>query len=259
MALNASLPSEFRTLRVYAAGKVIHAVIDRPEARNAINGELVEDFERLLDMCREEAQVLVIQGHREHFCFGADFQAISETNGTAPGHEDALYRLWLDMRRAGFIVVSQVKGAANAGGIGFVAASDIVLAAPSASFGLSELLFGLYPACVLPFLVQRVGAQHAHFLTLSTKPVPAAEALRMGLVDVCADDVDVELKRLLFRLERVPKAAIRDYKAYMATLLPDLGAQQVRAVAANRAMFASPAVREGIERYVRTGAFPWQS
>jgi len=62
--------------------------------------------------------------------------------------------LWLRLATVRTVTISHVRGKANAGGIGFVAASDIVLADETAQFSLSELLFGLYPACVLPFLIR---------------------------------------------------------------------------------------------------------
>lgn len=86
------------------------------------------------------------------------------------------------------IIVAKVQGKVNAGGIGLVAGSDLVVADNEASFALSELLFGLLPAMVLPFLIQRVGLQRAKLLALTTQPIQAAEAQRWGLVDEIGAD-----------------------------------------------------------------------
>jgi len=53
------------------------------------------------------------------------------------------------------VVIAKVEGKVNAGGVGLVAASDIVVAHTQATFGLSEALFGLLPACVMPFLIRK--------------------------------------------------------------------------------------------------------
>jgi polyketide biosynthesis enoyl-CoA hydratase PksH len=79
--------------------------------------------------------------------------------------------------------MSHVRGTSNAGGTGFVAASDIVIADNTAQFSLSELLFGLYPACVLPFLTKRIGFRKAHYLTLMTNPISVQQANAWNLVD----------------------------------------------------------------------------
>ena len=109
-------------------------------------------------------------------------------------------------------------GMANGGGVGFVAASDIVLADETAQFGLSELLFGLFPACVLPFLIRRIGFQKAHYLTLMTQPISAQQAQTWGLVDACAKRSDSLLRKHLLRLSRLSKASIRRYKKYIRDL-----------------------------------------
>lgn len=89
---------------------------------------------------------------------------------------DLLYDLWLKMMNGPFITISHVRGTTNAGGFGFVAASDIVIADETAIFNLSELLFGLFPAMVLPFLTGKIGDQRAHYLTLKTNSICKASA-----------------------------------------------------------------------------------
>jgi polyketide biosynthesis enoyl-CoA hydratase PksH len=148
-----------------------------------------------------------------------------------------MYQLWLRMVNAPFITISVVRGRANAGGIGFVAASDIVLADQSARFSLSELLFGLYPSCVLPFLVRRTGVQHAHYMTLMTQPFTAQQVQSYGLVDALDDDAGTLLNRHLVRLRRLARPAIGDYKRYMANAVSGVFrscASQRRAPGGNR-------------------------
>jgi polyketide biosynthesis enoyl-CoA hydratase PksH len=151
------------------------------------------------------------------------------------------------------------RGRVNAGGVGLAAACDMVLADHSASFALSELLFGLFPACVLPFLIRRVGEQRAHYLTLSTQPVNAAQALAWGLVDGVEDQVDGLLRKHLLRLRRLDKAAIGRYKLYRHDLSALVDAARPPALEANRVMFSDPATRAVIRRYVTEQKFPWEN
>src|SRR5262249_17859419 len=153
--------------------------------------------------------------------FGADFNALAKQPEHARRGADApraLYDLWLRMATGPYVTVAHVRGKANAGGVGFAAACDIVLADDTAQFSLSELLFGLSPACVLPSLIRRIGCQKAHYLTLLTQPIGAAQALQWGLADAVEAESDALLRRHLSRLRRLSKQAVRRYKSYMSQI-----------------------------------------
>ena len=139
-----------------------------------------------------------------------------------------------------------------------MAASDVVLADESAQFSLSELLFGLYPACVLPFLIRRIGFQKAHHFTLMTQPISAKQACEWGLVDACEPQSEALLRRNLQRLRRLSKIAIRRYKTYMSRMSVPLQELKSPAVAANREIFSDAGNLQAITRYVEHGIFPWE-
>lgn len=239
------------------------ATIHSAGGRNTITPRLVRDLEVVLERCGGAVSVLVLEGNEHTFCAGADFAAVADRRADAPGggsdEPEKLYDLWLGLSLAPFVVVSHVRGRANAGGIGLVAASDLVLAQSGAVFSLSELLFGLYPALVLPFLARRTGWQAAHTMTLTTAPVAAPQAKGLGLVDDHSEDSARLLKRHLRRLRLIPAGAVGAYKAYMAGLGPDLVALRDPAGAANRAMFADPVTVGRITRFQADGVYPWEA
>lgn len=248
----------YSSINVQFQDSICFLQFDRPEANNTITGELIAECNDVLSECEERATVVVLSGSPEVFCFGADFQTIANN----PLHHDAkpepLYDLWLRMATGPYVTISHVRGKANAGGVGFVAASDIVLADETAQFSLSELLFGLYPACVLPFLVRRIGFQKAHYLTLMTQPISAKQAFEWGLVDACEASSDALLRRHLQRLRRLSKPAVRRYKSYMSHIAAPLRDLKAPAVAANREIFSDPTNLYAISRYVEHGVFPWE-
>ena len=258
----------YETIKVDFQDSVCHLQIDRPEANNTINSRLVAECSEVLSLCEESVTVVVLSGSPEVFCFGADFKAIAAEGRDAARMEirkedrfdgpEPLYDLWLRLATGPFVTISHVRGKANAGGVGFAAASDIVLADETAQFSLSELLFGLYPACVLPFLVRRVGFQKAHYLTLMTQPISAKQACEIGLVDAWEPASDGLLRRHLMRLRRLSKPAIRSYKSYMGRIGPALQELKAPAVAANREIFSDAANLHAITRYVEQGVFPWE-
>ena len=251
----------YETIHVEFQGPICFLQIDRPHALNTISSQLVRECHHVLSACEESATVVVLSGSPEVFCFGADLKAISGTPADNDNHDDGpgpLYDLWLRFATGPFVTISHVRGKANAGGVGFVAASDIVLADDTAQFSLSELLFGLYPACVLPFLIRRIGFQKAHYLTLTTQPISATQACEWGLVDACDPLSDALLRRHLHRVRRLSKVAIARYKAYMSRIGAPLQTLRSPAVAANREVFSDPANLDAIARYVEHGVFPWE-
>lgn len=224
-----------------------------------INAGFIRDLSEVVRMCEDKdgPALLVLGGSPSVFCLGGDLQGVNPDS--APEDPAPLYDLWLRLATGPFISVAVVEGKANAGGVGLAAACDIVLAGSGASFALSELLFGLFPACVQPFLARRIGLQRAHYMTLSTQPVSAAQALQWGLVDALEDPVEALLRKQLLRLRRISKRAVGKYKEYAADSLGMLQECRSSALDANRAMFADPIIRGGIHRYVVEGKFPWEA
>jgi polyketide biosynthesis enoyl-CoA hydratase PksH len=246
------------TITVTTAEAVCRIRLNRPAADNAINAQMIAEIGEVLARCTSDAvSVIVLEGGAEVFCAGGDFQAVS-SSGSA-GDPAPLYDLWLTLTQGPSVTIALVHGRVNAGGVGFVAACDIAIAGRGASFGLSELLFGLYPACVLPFLVQRIGRQRAHYLTLMTRPIGAVAAHAAGLVDVVADDPETVLRQHLTRLRHLRKPAIAQYKAYLGGITGDPVADRARALDANRAIFADADVIADIRRYVTELKLPWET
>jgi polyketide biosynthesis enoyl-CoA hydratase PksH len=252
---------DYQTIQLEFQDSVCFLRLHRPDAGNTINERLVAECSHALERCEGTATVVVLSGSADVFCLGADFRGLNEgfaagrTQGDAPG---PLYDLWLRLNDGPYVTVSHVQGKANAGGIGFVAASDIVLADEKAQFSLSELLFGLYPACVLPFLMRRVGFQRANYLTLMTRPITATQACEYGLVDAVDAGSEVLLQRHLNRLRCLTKPAIRAYKEFVRSVSAPLQSFKTAAVNANLKMFSDPVNQRAIADYVKHGVFPWE-
>ncbi|BBB93451.1 MAG TPA: enoyl-CoA hydratase/isomerase [Methylomusa anaerophila] len=251
----------YQTIKVRFQESICFLQIYRPEANNSINDLLIEECHHVLAMCEEAATIVVLEGLPEVFCFGADFKEIHGTIASGQRREQSpepLYDLWLKLATGPYITISHVRGKANAGGVGFVAASDIVLADETAQFSLSELLFGLFPACVLPFLIRRMGFQKAHYLTLSTQPISFQQAHAWGLVDAYEAQSESLLRKHLLRFRRLSKTGISRYKRYMNELYNSLLQSKSLALAANQEIFSDPRNLEGIFWYIDKGQFPWE-
>ena len=251
----------FGTIKARMEDTVCYLQFDRPAAKNAINAQLIAECSRALAICEERATIVVLSGLPDFFCFGADFGELSRGADPAYAAYDGpgpMYDLWTKLATGPFVSIALVRGKANAGGMGFVAACDLVLADETAQFSLSELLFGLYPACVLPFLIRRVGLQKAHALTLSTQAIPARTAAEWGLVDGFEAQAEPLLRRHVMRLRRLSKVALGRYKTYISGFGPILAECRDAAIAGNLEVFTDQGNLRAIKRYVEAGLFPWE-
>ncbi|QGZ37641.1 polyketide biosynthesis enoyl-CoA hydratase PksH [Pseudoduganella flava] len=256
-----AMSMNYDTLRVRLDDDILFLQMHRPQAANAIDDTLVREIGAALHGAEGAAKVVVLEGLPEVFCNGADFNEIGARleRGAPPQDPGPLYDLWHRLATGPFVSVAHVRGRANAGGIGFVAACDVVLCDSKATFSLSELLFGVMPACVLPFLARRIGPARANMMTLMTQPIGAAQALDWGLVDGCEENSDNLLRKQLLRLRRLGADGVARYKRYAASLDDTLRHARPLALQANLEVFSDPANLAKIARYARTGKFPWEA
>jgi polyketide biosynthesis enoyl-CoA hydratase PksH len=254
---------DYRAIRVRIDGSVCTITLALPETGNPISRVLIEEIGRALDAHAARATVVVLEGAPEVFCIGADFKGMErdlQAGAVLSDHvPEPTYALWQRLATGPFISLAYVRGKVNAGGVGLVAACDVVLGDESAVFSLSEMMFGLTPACVMPFLARRIGLAKANYMTLSTQPVPAAQALAWGLLDACDSDGARLLRKHLLRLTRLSKASIVRHKQYSNALETSVDSAKALALQTNIAAFSDPVNLDNIGRYVATGRFPWEA
>lgn len=255
--------ADYRSIRVRMDASVCTITLALPDEGNPISRVLVEEIGLALDAHEAQATVVVLEGSPEVFCIGADFKGMQRDMQAGSPLRDHVpeqtYALWRRLACGPFISLAYARGKVNAGGVGFVAACDMVLSDDTALFSLSEMMFGLTPACVLPFLARRIGLVKADYMTLSTQPVTAAQALAWGLVDACESDGTRLLRKHLMRLGRLRKPAILRHKQYSNQLDASLDTAMPLALQTNIAAFSDPVNLDNIGRYVATGRFPWET
>lgn len=252
----------YETIKLRLDGDICFIQINRPAEENAINTQLINEFSDALQCYRSTVKILVLEGLPDVFCSGADFDEIAENRDAVTDQQqqnaERLYEVWQTLATGPFISVAHVRGKTNAGGVGFVAACDVVICNDAAVFSLPELLFGLMPACVLPFLAKRVGGAKANYMTLTTQPVTADQAYTWGLVDLVAERSEGLLKRQISRLRLLDKSAIARYRQFAKNLDDSLARCKAEAVGANLTVFSNRENLDRIARYVATGQFPWE-
>ena len=163
-------------------GAAAWITLNRPEARNALSGTLVKELHEHLEAAGADARVrcIVLTGAGTAFCSGMDLKSPPgrAAAGERPVPFDAVLRA---IRESGKPVIAGVNGAAFAGGLGLVGASDIVVTAQEAVFSFSEVRLGLIPAVVSVVCVPKLGPHHAMRLFLTGERFDGDAAVGYGL------------------------------------------------------------------------------
>jgi methylglutaconyl-CoA hydratase len=187
--------------------------------------ELTSAFSNFADDSAVRCVVLAAEG--KLFCAGADIEWMQRQSRQSQEENLRDARAFAEMMRTIYAcpkpVIACVQGHAFGGGVGLMAAADIVIASRNAAFAVSEAKFGILPSVIGPYLVNAVGPRHALRLAMTAVRVSAEEALAMGMVHgvVSAEDLAkavetvigqilnggpgamLEIKRLFHRLSGV--------------------------------------------------------
>ena len=209
-------------LEIRAEGRVLHLVLNGDHNGNLLNRALLTALEKGLDEIDqvEDFRLLTLSATGPVFCDGMDFQEAMGTHGTAqdelPQMVRKFYALLERLTRLPVLVAALIDGRVNAGGMGLMAACDLVYATPRSDFGLSEVLFGLVPATITPFLLRRTGFHATYRMALTGLRLTADQAKSCGLVDEIHTDPSDVIRRLRLRAERLDRRAVSQIKHFFA-------------------------------------------
>ena len=169
-------------------GPIATLTLNRPDRRNAISYQLIEELHHAFhEVQKSAAVVLILTGAGNAFCSGMDLDNLREITGHTEEENLADSGRMAHMFRSLYefpkVTIAAVNGAALAGGCGLATLCDFTLAAPEAKFGYTEVRIGFVPAIVSAFLLRQVGEKQARDLLLTGRIITADEALRLGLVN----------------------------------------------------------------------------
>ena len=161
--------------------------LKRPDVRNAFNAELVRELKQVFDALSKEddLRAVFIRGEGKCFCAGADlnWMKASVTLSFAENEADArkMAETFAAIAACPVPVIAVVHGHALGGGAGLMAAADIALAADEVKIGFTEVLLGIIPAVISPFVLRKIGQTHARRYFCSGEIFDGREAARIGL------------------------------------------------------------------------------
>ncbi|MCJ8169028.1 enoyl-CoA hydratase/isomerase family protein [Atopomonas sediminilitoris] len=211
------------TLLLKLDAGVLHITLNRPESRNAMSLNMVNELRAVLACVKQNHSVraLVLRGADGHFCAGGDIKDMANARSAGSKAYCELNRAFGSLleqaQNVPQVVITVLQGAVLGGGFGLACISDVAIAAQDCKFGLPETTLGVIPAQIAPFVVKRIGLTQARRLALTAARFDGAEALRLGLVHYCepSDALDERLTEVLAQVRRCAPIANAHTKALL--------------------------------------------
>lgn len=268
----AKLP-KFETLLVECRGPRLFVTLNRPQARNALSGEMVAELSAVAEWLQREREIgaVVLRGAGGVFCAGGDikgFKASFETPKPKRGKPDPIAvknrqfgKFLTKFNALPQTVIAVVEGAAIAGGLGLMCVADVVIASANAEFSLTETTLGIPPAQIAPFVAARIGVPKARVLALTGTRIEGREAVRLGLVDLACDDataLEATLEKVLADIGRcAPGANAATKRLLLESLTVSREKLLDQAAKAFATCLRSEEGREGVASFLEKRSTRW--
>jgi methylglutaconyl-CoA hydratase len=255
----------YTTIQLTYDERVATITLNRPDKRNAISYELIQDLLAALEEVRaSKALVLILTGAGKAFCSGMDLENLKALIGRSPEQSlqdsQIMARLFRTLYDFPNPTIAAVNGAAIAGGTGLATLCDFTLAAPEAKFGYTEVKIGFVPAIVSAFLLRQVGEKIARDLLLTGRLFDAEEAKRIGLVTeiVPAESLISRARELAGQLmENSPASLLYTKRLLSEAAREELDRQIEASVRENAGIRATADFREGITSFLEKRKPKW--
>lgn len=240
------------------ADGVATITLDSQHNRNALSRQLVGELHQALDAAEAaDARAIVLTHLGPAFCAGADLKERS-TQGSSPSDSnpfvDALERL-MDTGRP---TIAAVKGAVRAGGIGLMAACDLVVVADTTTFALTEVRIGVAPAIISVPILRRVTPSRIAAAMLTGEAFDAHEARSIGLVTHVSGDVDATVNVLTSGILAGAPRAVAETKRLLHTVSDMERAAAFESMGRlSNELFEGPEAAEGMAAFVEKRPPVW--
>ncbi|SDH27463.1 MULTISPECIES: enoyl-CoA hydratase/isomerase family protein [unclassified Duganella] len=257
----------YTTLTITREAHVATVTLNRPDVRNAFNETSIAEIKQAFSELGDDAglRAIVLAANGPSFCAGADLNWMKKMAGYthAENHADALQLA--EMLRTIYLcpkpVVAKVQGDCYAGGMGLVAACDIIVAVEEANFCLSEVKLGLIPATISPYVIKAMGEQAARRYFLTAERFGAKEALRIGFAHevVAADALDTKVAEIVKALVNNSPNAVQQAKVLVREVAGQEVSDALLADTAERIaqIRASDQGREGVASFLEKRKPAW--
>lgn len=198
-------PAESRVVRLELDRGVATITLDSPTNRNALSRQLVEELAgAITDALAAAPRAVVLRHEGPAFCAGADLKE----RRTGPPDSRPFVSILESLMDAPCPTIAAVDGAVRAGGIGLMAACDLVVVNTATTFALTEVRIGVAAAIISVPILRRVAPGSIATAMLTGASFDAAEARAMGLVTTVSDDVTSAVAELCDGIRHGAPAAV---------------------------------------------------
>ena len=258
----------YGTLHTHSESGILTITMNRPDKRNALNPEMMEDLTHAFLAAGDDpaCRVVMLTGAGSAFCAGLDLDHLETLR--AKTHEEhcidtqRIARLLRTLYDTPKPTIAAVNGPAIAGGMGLATICDFTLAIPETKFGYTEVQIGFVPAIVSAFLRGQIGDKRSRDLLLTGRLIKAQEAFDLGLITrvVPEQDLMFEAKRLACSLLRNSPAAMQATKRLLSEHANHHLDQEIEsAIAANAESRTTEDFKEGIRAFLEKRKPEWPS
>lgn len=183
-------------VKLSISGPIATLTLDRPEQRNALSVDLLQDLHIRLDELGERldaaqgdsaVRVVILTGSGKAFCAGMDLKQVLSVPGAPLKLLTSLAEACVKLRRLPAVTIAGVNGAAIGGGCGLTTVCDFSITHADSKMGFPEVDLGVCPAVVGPWLLRKIGAGRARAMLLRGGLLTGRQALETGLVTECVE------------------------------------------------------------------------
>jgi len=249
-------------VRAERAGGIATLTLDSPHNRNALSERLVDELLASFAVAAQDDAVrtIVLTHTGGTFCAGTDLVDASVTDGgvdPARRRAEQTTQLMHSILRAPKPVIGRINGHVRAGGMGLVAACDIVVAGRNSTYGLTESRLGLAASVISLTVLPRMTSRAASHMMLTGSTISAEEALTNGLVTEVAEEVDTAVDTLCAAFATCSPQGLRESKQLVNyEILAEFERSTDRVIEQSVQLFHSVEAGEGMAAFLEKRR-PW--
>lgn len=246
-----------RLVHCTIGGGVATITLDSPSNRNALSRQLLDELHTALDETEQPGVRVVVVGHTPPvFCAGADLKERNDAAGTNIATGSASMVRAIERLSAGVVpTIAAVNGPVRAGGIGIMAACDLVVVASNVTFAFTEVRLGVAPAIISVPILARCGWSKLAAPFLTGETFDAASAREMGLVTHVTDDVAATVATVVAGILAGAPNAVAATRRVLRSGSPAMTEMQ----ALSEALFNSPEAAEGMRAFASKTTPAWMN
>ncbi len=257
----------YQTIIYKVEKRSAHITLNRPEKRNALNGQMVEELTEAFRQAAkdEEVKIITLDAKGQVFSAGADLAYLQKLQQNTYKENLADSRALMQLLKSIYLhpklVVAIIEGHAIAGGCGLATVCDYSFAVPSAKLGYSETQIGFIPAIVMYFLLRKINQGYARDLLLSARLTDAEKAKEMGLINDIFEAHEIRKKVADFMQEIITNNSAESIKRTKRLLadIQNLALDEALSLAAeqNAAMRSTADCQKGISAFLKKKKPAW--